>query len=193
MDVETTGYVLRLCPFESLAFSGVTLTDDDLETFIEVCWVLTSKLTIKSSTHILLFYRRRTYLQRESTKLITFQLYILLQGLETQTSILNATVCQRDRFIDLIGQEVKLEHIEIAHWAGLGGVSYLPPEFRLELEEVEVLVEANQIDIPESSKERQEGESSVRPIFIVLKGKGACISSISLCSWSIVQSLRFSF
>ena len=36
MDVETTGYVLRLCPFESLAFSGVTLTDDDLDAFIEV-------------------------------------------------------------------------------------------------------------------------------------------------------------
>ena len=37
VDVETTGYVLRLCPFESLAFSGVTLTDEDLEAFIEVC------------------------------------------------------------------------------------------------------------------------------------------------------------
>ena len=36
VDVETTGYVLRLCPFESLAFSGVTLTDDDLDAFIEV-------------------------------------------------------------------------------------------------------------------------------------------------------------
>ena len=34
--METTGYVLRLCPFESLAFSGVTLTDDDLDAFIEV-------------------------------------------------------------------------------------------------------------------------------------------------------------
>ena len=36
VDVETTGYVLRLCPFESLAFSGVSLTDDDLEAFIIV-------------------------------------------------------------------------------------------------------------------------------------------------------------
>ena len=36
VDVETTGYVLRLCPFESLAFSGATLTEDDLGTFVEV-------------------------------------------------------------------------------------------------------------------------------------------------------------
>ena len=36
VDVETTGYVLRLCPFESLAFSGNGLTDDDLEGFIVV-------------------------------------------------------------------------------------------------------------------------------------------------------------
>ena len=36
VDVETTGYVLRLCPFESLAFSGVSLTEDDLEAFIIV-------------------------------------------------------------------------------------------------------------------------------------------------------------
>ena len=40
VDVETTGYVLRLCPFESLAFSGNGLTDDDLEGFIVVsCFV----------------------------------------------------------------------------------------------------------------------------------------------------------
>ena len=38
VDVETTGYVLRLCPFESLAFSGVSLTEDDLEAFIIVSY-----------------------------------------------------------------------------------------------------------------------------------------------------------
>lgn len=86
MDVETTGYVLRLCPFESLSFSGVSLTEDDLEAFII--------------------------------------------GLENQTSILNATVCQREKFIELINAEEKIEMVEIPHWAGLGGVCYIPPELR---------------------------------------------------------------
>lgn len=86
VDVETTGYVLRLCPFESLAFSGNTLTDDDLEAFIV--------------------------------------------GVETQTSILSATVDQRQKFINLIDNEPKLEHVEIPHWAGLGGVCYLPEQLR---------------------------------------------------------------
>ena len=36
VDVETTGYVLRLCPFESLAFSGATLNQEDMAAFIEV-------------------------------------------------------------------------------------------------------------------------------------------------------------
>ena len=36
MDVETTGYVLRLCPFESLSFSGASITEDDLVAFVEV-------------------------------------------------------------------------------------------------------------------------------------------------------------
>lgn len=86
VDVETTGYVLRLCPFESLAFSGVSLTDDDLEAFII--------------------------------------------GLENQTSILNATVSQREKFIELIRSEEKLDLVEIPHWAGLGGVCYVPPDLR---------------------------------------------------------------
>lgn len=78
--------MLRLCPFESLAFSGVSLTEDDLEAFIV--------------------------------------------GLENQTSILNATVCQRQKFMQLIEKEEKLEMVEIPHWAGLGGVCYIPPELR---------------------------------------------------------------
>ncbi len=37
VDVETTGYVLRLCPFESLAFSaGTAISEEDLAAFIEV-------------------------------------------------------------------------------------------------------------------------------------------------------------
>ena len=44
VDVETTGYVLRLCPFESLAFSGNSLTDEDLEGFIVVSFFVTNKL-----------------------------------------------------------------------------------------------------------------------------------------------------
>ena len=93
---------------------------------------------------------------------MTFGLFFHFQGLETQTSILNATVCQRDRFINLIGQEVKLEHIEIAHWAGLGGVSYLPLEFRPELEEVDVPLDADEKDVSEPSKEQKEVDLSVR-------------------------------
>jgi len=53
---------------------------------------------------------------------------LTLQGVETQTSILNATVDQREKFIRLIEQEPKLEYVEIPHWAGLGGICYLPPE-----------------------------------------------------------------
>ena len=93
VDVETTGYVLRLCPFESLSFSGLSLTDDDLEAFII--------------------------------------------ALENQTSILNATVCQRAKFIDLITREEKLDMVEIPHWAGLGGVCYIPPELRKNNEDPE--------------------------------------------------------
>ena len=73
--------MLRLCPFESLAFSGVSLTEDDLEAFII--------------------------------------------ALENQTSILNATVCQREKFIELITQEEKLEMVEIPHWAGQSSILFL--------------------------------------------------------------------
>ena len=37
--METTGYVLRLCPFESLAFSGATLNQEDMAAFIEVQFI----------------------------------------------------------------------------------------------------------------------------------------------------------
>ena len=63
-QVETTGYVLRLCPFESLAFSGSTLTVDDLGVFVEC--------------------------------------------LENQTSILDATVRQREKFIQSIDRVRKI-------------------------------------------------------------------------------------
>ena len=53
----------------------------------------------------------------------------LLQSIETQTSILNATVLQREKFMQLIGREMRLEHVDIAHWAGLGGVRYVPSDF----------------------------------------------------------------
>ena len=74
---------------------------------------------------------------------------------------MNATVCQRDRFINLISQEVRLEHIEIAHWAGLGGVSYLPMDFRPDIEEVEIAVDTNDEDISESVNINSEVEPSV--------------------------------
>lgn len=53
----------------------------------------------------------------------------IFQGIETQTSILNATVLQREKFLDLILKEVRLEQVDITHWAGLGGVRYIPSEF----------------------------------------------------------------
>ena len=74
---------------------------------------------------------------------------------------MNATVCQRDRFINLISQEVRLEHIEIAHWAGLGGVSYLPMDFRPDIEEVEIAVDLNDEDISENVNMNSEVEPSV--------------------------------
>ena len=52
------------------------------------------------------------------------------KALENQTSILNATVRQREKFIQLIEAEIKLQLVEIPHWAGLGGVCYIPPEQR---------------------------------------------------------------
>ena len=45
-----------------------------------------------------------------------------------QTSILNATVVQRERFIRSIDAEPRLEHVDIVNWAGLGGVRYIPTE-----------------------------------------------------------------
>ena len=57
---------------------------------------------------------------------------------------------------------MKLEHIEIAHWAGLGGVSYLPLEFRPELEEVDVPLDADKKDVSEPLKEQKEADLSVR-------------------------------
>merc|ERR1719219_3368880 len=83
VDVETTGYVLRLCPFEDVAMVG--MSSDDVESF--------------------------------------------LQCLEDKCTILNATVAQRSKFIDLIEKEPNLQHIDLAHWAGLGGVRYIPSEY----------------------------------------------------------------
>jgi len=83
VDVETTGYVLRLCPFEDVTMVGLSI--DDVETF--------------------------------------------LQCLEDKCAILNSTVAQRSKFIDLIEKENNLQHIDIAHWAGLGGVRYIPSEY----------------------------------------------------------------
>jgi len=83
VDVETTGYVLRLCPFEDVTMVG--LSGDDVETF--------------------------------------------LQCLDDKCAILNSTVAQRSKFIELIKSEQNLQHIDIAHWAGLGGVRYIPSEY----------------------------------------------------------------
>ena len=51
---------------------------------------------------------------------------------------------QREKFIQLIGREIRLEHVDIAHWAGLGGVRYIPSDFvdQIEKEEQEQEVDA---------------------------------------------------
>ncbi|TRY79717.1 hypothetical protein TCAL_01984 [Tigriopus californicus] len=107
VDVETTGYVLRLCPFESLSFSGVSLNQDDLNGFIE--------------------------------------------SVQNQSDILNATVVQRQKFMKLISEEIRLEPVEIANWAGLGGVRYIPSEYvdkleALKQQESDANEEANEED-----------------------------------------------
>lgn len=83
VDVETTGYVLRLCPFEDVSMVG--LMPEEVTAF--------------------------------------------LQCLEEKCDILNATVTQRSKFLDLIQQEPCVEHVDIAHWAGLGGVRFIPQDF----------------------------------------------------------------
>lgn len=64
--------------------------------------------------------RRRFLSILENTK----RFFLTFQSIESQTSILNATVLQREKFIQLIGREIRLEHVDIAHWAGLGGVRW---------------------------------------------------------------------
>eukprot|EP00092_Neocalanus_flemingeri_P014901 GFUD01016093.1.p1 GENE.GFUD01016093.1~~GFUD01016093.1.p1 ORF type:complete len:800 (+),score=220.63 GFUD01016093.1:61-2460(+) len=83
VDVETTGYVLRLCPFEDVAMVG--LAPEDVESF--------------------------------------------LQCVEEKCAILNATVTQRTKFMELIELEPSVQHVDIAHWAGLGGVRYIPFDY----------------------------------------------------------------
>ena len=45
-----------------------------------------------------------------------------------QTSILNATVVQREKFLKVIDDEPRLERVDIVNWAGLGGIRYVPTE-----------------------------------------------------------------
>lgn len=58
------------------------------------------------------------------------------QSVQNQSAILNATVVQRQKFMKLISEEVRLEPVEIAHWAGLGGVRYIPSEYVDRLEAI---------------------------------------------------------
>ncbi|XP_076045196.1 pyridoxal-dependent decarboxylase domain-containing protein 1 isoform X2 [Oratosquilla oratoria] len=50
----------------------------------------------------------------------------LIESLESQIEILNATVKQRSRFAELVSSAKNLEVVEIPGWAGLGGVRYIP-------------------------------------------------------------------
>lgn len=83
VDVETTGYVLRICPFEDVSMVGLQI--DEVDTFLQV--------------------------------------------LQEKCDILDATVAQRAKFMELIDLEPSVQHVDIAHWAGLGGVRYIPCEF----------------------------------------------------------------
>ena len=69
------------------------------------------------------------------------------QCVEEKCGILNATVTQRTKFMELIDLEpsvqvirftiehlshhllLLLQHVDIAHWAGLGGVRYIPADY----------------------------------------------------------------
>jgi len=82
VDVETTGYVLRLCPFEDVSMVG--LEQEDINAFI--------------------------------------------QCLVEKCDILNATVAQRSKFIELMKEEPSVEYVDISHWAGLGGVRFIPQD-----------------------------------------------------------------
>ena len=81
VDVETTGYVLRLCPFEDVTMVG--LSSDDVESFLQV-----------DQLYILYF---------------NFNAFSTLQCLEDKCAILNSTVAQRSKFIDLIQKEQNLQ------------------------------------------------------------------------------------
>jgi len=52
-----------------------------------------------------------------------------LQCVEEKCGILNATVTQRTKFMELIDLEPSVQHVDIAHWAGLGGVRYIPADY----------------------------------------------------------------
>merc|ERR1719244_1917414 len=52
-----------------------------------------------------------------------------LQVLQEKCDILDATVAQRAKFMELIELDPSVQHVDIAHWAGLGGVRYIPSEF----------------------------------------------------------------
>jgi len=114
VDVETTGYVLRLCPFEDVAMVG--LAAEDVESF--------------------------------------------LQCVDEKCAILNATVTQRTKFMELIELEPSVQHVDIAHWAGLGGVRYIP--FDYVDKNSEKILEMNEDDLKMVNQRNMELVATLR-------------------------------
>ena len=70
-----------------------------------------------------------------------------------QTSILNATVVQREKFLKLIEDEPRLERVDIVNWAGLGGIRYIPTEV--------VSKAASKVEGDEAKEEEKEDATNV--------------------------------
>ena len=68
---------------------------------------------------------------------------------------------QREKFIELIGSEVRLEHVDIAHWAGLGGVRYIPSDFIDQNRKKSVPATAENGDAEQGEGAQTEGEPEV--------------------------------
>ncbi len=62
---------------------------------------------------------------------------------------------QREKFLASIESEPRLERVDIAHWAGLGGVRYIPSDVVSK-----VVAEAAAASAPTESAKRQDSESS---------------------------------
>merc|ERR1719270_1233850 len=83
-----------------------------------------------------------------------------LQCVEEKCGILNATVTQRTKFMELIDLEPSVQHVDIAHWAGLGGVRYIPADY-IDVETEKVL-DMNEEDLRLTNQRNMELVATLR-------------------------------